>query len=110
LLVARYGVIVTPEAQHAIAEAYHFIRHRSPTKAAKWVRGLYARIDTLESLPERYGPSYQQAYFEEELRQLVYKSHWIVFAIDEARKIVWVVYVRRAKRRPVGDPGSEESE
>jgi len=48
------------------------------------------------------------AYFDEELRQLIYKSHRVIFTIDDSRKNVIVLFVRHAKRRAKGEPSDEE--
>jgi plasmid stabilization system protein ParE len=50
--VKKYDVIVTPEAQAGIREAFLYIQERSPLNAARWLQGLYAEIDTLEPLSD----------------------------------------------------------
>jgi len=100
----KYAVIVTPEAQSNISAAYDYIAERSPRNAGKWLRGLYKQIDGLEAFPRRFGDAREQSHFPNEIRQLVYKSHRIIFTIDEPTKTVHVVYVRHGKRRGVGEP------
>ena len=103
----RCTVNITPEAQDNISDEFNYIRARSPMSAAKWIRGLYRQIDSLELMPSRFGAAREQAYFEEDLRQLVYKSHRIIYLIDENRRYVDVLYVRHAKRRAIGEPEDE---
>jgi hypothetical protein len=59
-------------------------------------------------MPGRCGSAREQTYLEEDLRQLVFKSHRIVFRrrfeIDKPQKTVWVLWVHHAKRRSVGEP------
>jgi len=99
----KFRVIVTPEAQDGIRKAFDYIRERSPLNAARWLRGLYKQIDTLERFPRRCGIARENEYLEEELHQLVFKSHRIVFHIDRPQRAVYVLYVRHAKRRAVGE-------
>jgi hypothetical protein len=51
--VKRYASLVTPEAEAGIVSAFEYINEHSPENAAKWLRGLYREINTLETVPER---------------------------------------------------------
>ena len=99
----KYRVIVTPEAQAGIRQAFAYIQERAPLNAARWLQGLYKQIDTLERFPERCAFAREREYLEEDLRQLIFKSHRIVFRIGEKQNMVQVLYVRHAKRRAVGE-------
>jgi len=102
--VKKYEVIVTPEAQAGIRESFLYIHQRSPLNATRWLQGLYGEIDSLERFPERCSYAREREYLEEELRQLVYKSHRVVFYVDKLKSTVYVLYVRHGKRRAVGEP------
>jgi plasmid stabilization system protein ParE len=104
----RYEIIVTPEAETGIVAAFRYIQERSPRNAEKWLRALYRKIDTLEQMPERSTLARENDYFEDTLRHLVFKSHRIIFRIDEAERIVHVLYVRHAKQQAAGE--AEEGE
>lgn len=49
----RYEVVVTPEAELSIRESLQYLLADSPDEAARWLGRLYAKIDTLETFPER---------------------------------------------------------
>jgi hypothetical protein len=55
---------VTPEAEAGIVSAFEYINEPSPENAAKWLRGLYREIDTLETTPERCSLARENEYFE----------------------------------------------
>jgi plasmid stabilization system protein ParE len=103
--VKRYTVLVTPEAEAGIVSAFHYIRERSPMNAARWLRALYGEIDSLERFPERCSLARENEYFEDTLRQLTLKSHRIIFRVEEARRIVRVLYFRHGGQRTVGESG-----
>jgi plasmid stabilization system protein ParE len=84
-------VIVTPAAEYDIAEAFAYIQARSPENAERWVRGLYKLVHKLESMPKRCGRAREADDLGLDLRQLVFKSHRIVFRIDEAACVVRVL-------------------
>ena len=106
----KYQVIVTPEAQAGIREAFAYIHDRSPLNAARWLQALYGEIDTLERFPERCAFAREREYLDEDLRQLIFKSHRIVFTVEKKKKRVYVLYVRHAGRRAVGEPAEDEAE
>ena len=65
-----------PEAESGIREAFSYIQERSPLNAERWLLGL---------------------------RQLIYKSHRIVFRVNRQQQRVAVLYVRHAARRTIGE-------
>lgn len=105
-----YKVIVTPEAEASVRESFLYLFARSPLNAERWIRNLYAEIDTLETLPERCAFAREREYLEEDLRQLLFKSHRVVFSVDQSRSTVYVHDVRHAKRRALGEPIDEAEE
>ena len=106
----KYHVIVTPEAQAGILEAFGYIHERAPLNAARWLQALYAEINTLERFPERCAKARECEYLDEDLRQLVFKSHRVVFAVRKEEKRVYVLHVRHAKRRAIGEPDEEDTQ
>ena len=100
----KYEVIVTPEAQAGIGESFNYVHERAPLNGARWLQGIYEQIDTLERHPERCACARERAYLEDDVRQLIFKSHRIVFKVDKARRTVYVLHVRHAKRRAIGEP------
>lgn len=107
----RFSVIVTPEAQAGIRESFRYIHERSPLNGERWLRQLYAQIETLEQFPDRCEYAREREYLEEEVRQLVFKSHRVVFQVDQASHTVYVLHVRHASRLAIGEEEeTEESE
>lgn len=106
--MTTFTVIVTPEAQACIRESFLYIHERSPLNAARWLRELYAKIDTLEHFPERCAFAREREFLEDDLRQLVFKSHRVVFFVDIKKRVVSVLSVRHGKRRAIGEPDGEE--
>ena len=93
-----YEVIVTPAAEDDIAEAFAYIQARAPENAERWVRGLYKLVGKLESMPKRCGRAREADDLGLDLRQLVFKSHRIVFRIDEGSRVVRVLRVFHGAR------------
>jgi plasmid stabilization system protein ParE len=90
----RYKVIFRPEARDEALDAADYIaEHGSPDIALHWYEGLEAAIRSLESMPARCGYAREhEAFPGVELRQLVYKSHRMIFTIRENE--VHVLHVR----------------
>jgi plasmid stabilization system protein ParE len=106
----KYVVIVTPEAQSNIASAYEYIAERSPLNAAGWLRDIYLQIVGLEEFPRRFGEAREQPHFAEEIRQFVFKSHRVIFTIEDSAGTIHIVYVRHGKMRAVGQLDDTDQE
>ena len=102
----KYSVIVTPEAEANIVAAFNYIHDRAPLNARRWLVGLYKSIDSLEMFPSRCGAARESRYAGERLRQFIYKSHRIIFRIEEAERIVRILHVRHSAQDTIG--GSSE--
>jgi plasmid stabilization system protein ParE len=96
-----------PLAEREILEAFDYIYERSPLNAERWRDGLQAAIRSLDHLPTRCGQARELHTLGRPLRQLLYKSHRVIFEIDEASRTVRVISVRHAARRPIGESPEE---
>ena len=82
-----YRVILQPRAERDLWAAARWIaaQSRSPTRALQWIRGIRARIDTLQANPKRCPVDPDSDAYGEEVRVLLYgKRHGkyrILFAI-----------------------------
>jgi plasmid stabilization system protein ParE len=100
----KYTVIVTPEAQRNVADAFDYISDHSPANADKWLRELHEQFDGLKEFPHRFGHAREQDFFPDaEIRQIIFKSHRIIFTIDESSSTVSIAFVRHAKMRAIGE-------
>lgn len=106
----RYRVVISPNAQQEISEAFSFISQRSPANVARWLQGLYDRIASLESMPGCELAREARFIDNAVVRQIVFKSHRIIFFIDETDASVQVISVRHAARRAIGEPGEDAGE
>ena len=104
----RFTVIVTPEAESGIRDAFTYIYTRAPQNAERWIRQIYAEVDTLEQFPERCAYAREREYLEEDLRQLVFKLYRLIFRVDQATDTVYVLAVRHGRRRAMGEPGEDD--
>ena len=92
----KYLVQLSPGVDEEILAAASYIAHESEPSAEKWLGGIYEAIQSLRSMPERCGVIRENEEFKEELRELQYKSHRIIFVLEE--QIVRIVHVRHAAR------------
>ena len=106
----KYEVIVTPEAETGIVSAFEFMWEQSPESATKWLRALYRGIRSLETMPSRCARAREDQYLEHGLRQLLFRSHRIIFRIEQRASIVRILHVRHVKQRTIGEPTPDETE
>jgi len=90
--VKRYQVRYLPEATAALRESFVFIQEESgPSRAADWLRRVYASIDDLEASPR--ATQDEGAFDGRELRSKLVISHRVFFTIGEAEQMVYVIDV-----------------
>jgi plasmid stabilization system protein ParE len=108
--VKAYEVIVTPQAEAQIVNAFQYIYEDSKENAANWLRALYAEIAALETMPRRCSVARENEYFEDTLRQLVFKSHRIIFRVEEDASIVRILYVLHGRQRTIAQQEHESGD
>ena len=81
-----YRVIFRQEARdEAIAAAAYIAEHASAEVAARWYAELETAIASLARYPSRCGLAREHAMFPGiELRQLVFKSHRLIFSVQSS--------------------------
>jgi plasmid stabilization system protein ParE len=107
----RYEVLFTPTAQSQALTAAEYIAERSPRNAVKWYKGIEKAIKSLALLPKRCGIAPESHFLGLELRHYIYKSHRIIFRVEDGEKVVRILYVRHGAMEPLGkprDPASDE--
>ena len=95
-----YRVIITPNAEHDLRDAYNYIRERAPDAATRRVRGIRKQIKTLSRFPERCPLSPESDYFQVPVRESFCGSgprgtYRILFVLGRE---VSVVHVRHGSR------------
>lgn len=103
----KYTVEITPIASSDIQSAFRYIHDRSPVNAEKWLRGIYKVISALEDFPHRGGIAPEATYLGENIRHRVFKSHRIIYWVDEGKKLVHILHVRHGSRRALGESDDE---
>jgi plasmid stabilization system protein ParE len=103
----KYTVEMTPTAESELHGAFHYIYDRAPLNAVRWLKGIYKAVDSLEELPNRCAIAPESEFLGETLRHYLFKSHRIIFIVDESSHVVRILYVRHGKMRAVGESEGE---
>lgn len=99
-----YRVEPTDKALVDAGEAYFWISEQSDRAALTWYEGLLKAFRSLERNPFRCPLAQENAFFEEQIRQLIYGKYRILFTVDA--EMVFVLRVRHTARehlRPEAD-------
>ncbi len=106
----KYNVIIQPAAQKAIEETYLWFSNDSSRKARIWLEGLCQAILSLENMPFRCSLAFENDFFDEEIRQLIYgkgrNAYRILFTIVDDS--IQVLFVRHTAQKPMIDESDEE--
>jgi plasmid stabilization system protein ParE len=112
-----YRVIILAEAEQEVAQAYLWIAESAPGRASTWLRRLRAAIATLQTHPRRCPLAPENAFFTEEIRQLLYgrrrHAYRVLFQIDDDKQMVTILHVIHSARdypRPGGRTDGDQKE
>jgi plasmid stabilization system protein ParE len=94
--MTTYRVEPTDKALVDGGEAYFWISEQSEEAALRWYEGLLKAFRSLEKNPLRCRLAPESAFFEEEIRQLVYGKYRILFTVEG--ETVFVLRVRHGAR------------
>jgi plasmid stabilization system protein ParE len=92
-----YRVEPTDKALVDAGEAYSWINEQSKEVALGWYEGLLRAFRSLEKQPLRCPLAPESAFFEEEIRQLIYRKYRILFTVEG--ETVFVLRVRHGARK-----------
>ena len=98
--VRSVRVRVELEAKNNLRKHYRNLQERNPGSAYldRWYYGIRAAIRDLTTSAEECGRAYEDRFFTEVIRQRLYDSYKILFAIRDDR--VHVLYVRHQSQEP----------
>jgi plasmid stabilization system protein ParE len=97
--VAQYRLEVTAPAEQEIEAAQDWISVDSPDAAARWARGLFEALRSLDIMPARCPLAPENEEHVNEIRQLVYGRYRILFTIQPGRVVI--LHVRHGARLPL---------
>ncbi len=81
---------------------------------AQWYQGLIKAIVSLQEMPRRCPIAREDAFFSQEIRQLLYgqgkQIYRILFTVLEDQPIptVRILYIRHAAQKTIGEPQVED--
>jgi plasmid stabilization system protein ParE len=102
-----YRVEPTDKALMDAGEAYFWISEQSGGAALRWYEGLMKAFRSLERNPLRCPLAPESAFFEEEIRHLIYGKYRILFTVEG--ETVFVLRVRHSAQeylKPEEDEGT----
>lgn len=103
-----FRVRTTKRAEADIEYAYWWIaeHEREPLNALRWLDGLEIALDSLRELPLRCSSASESTFFDRDIRQLLYHSHRVLFAVS--RDEVVILHIRHGSRLLANEEELEE--
>ena len=105
----KYKVLFRVEARNEAIQAASYIAEQgAPETAQRWYEGLVEVVQSLEQWPKRFAPAREnEAFADVELRQVVYKSHRLVFAV--LGDTVHVLHIRHVAQQSLRQEALEDA-
>jgi plasmid stabilization system protein ParE len=105
-----YGIDVSSVAKaNADAAFLGFAQFTDPDRAQAWYQGLIQAIASLKEMPRRCPLARENAFFSQEIRQLLYGrgqyTYRVLFTIldDQPIPTVRILYIRNAAQQALGE-------
>lgn len=109
-----YRIDFSSQAQaEADAAFVNFAQFTTPEHAQAWYQGLIKAISSLQEMPRRCSLARENAFFSQEIRQLLYGSgkttYRILFTVldEQTTPTVRIIHIRNAAQRAIGEPQDE---
>ena len=86
-----FRVEFAPNARRDMIDYARYIAEQegSETLALAWYEGMHEAVMRLKKMPRRCALARENTAFEEEIRQLIYQSHRVIFSVhDDAGLVV----------------------
>ena len=86
-----------------------FSQYTTPEQSQRWYQGLIKAISTLGTMPRRCPVAREDAFFSQEIRQLLYgkgqHTYRILFTVldEQTTPAVRVLHIRNAAQRTLGE-------
>ena len=101
----EFRVELARAAEADLESLYLWLIGQAPNQGAAWFNGLERSIASLSKLPRRCSVALESFDDRREVRVLHYgrgsRAFRILFTIDEAAGVVYVLHVRRGSRRAI---------
>lgn len=99
-----FRVEFTPDARQDIIAYAQYIanQEKDGSRALAWYEGMHAAVMGLATMPNRHGLARENDIFEDEVRQVVYASHRIIYSVHENDGLVAIHRIWHAAREHAG--------
>ncbi|BAY61377.1 plasmid stabilization system protein [Calothrix brevissima NIES-22] len=111
----RYRIDFSSIAKAEADTAFlNFSQFTTPERAQAWYQGLIDAIVSLQEMPRRCPLAREDAFFSQEIRQLLYgqgkQTYRILFTVleDQAIPTVRILHIRHAAQKTIGEPEVED--
>ena len=85
-----YRVVFTPDARQDMIDYARYVagQEQDEGPALAWYDGMYKAIMGLKKMPNRHPFARENSSFEEDVRQVGYKSHRALYTVHEDLMLV----------------------
>jgi plasmid stabilization system protein ParE len=90
---------LTEQAESDLTDYADWIAQDSRSRAWSWYEATLNEIGTLSEMPLRYPLAYEAEPLQRPIRQMIVGQHRVLFTVDKADKVVYVLRVWPAARR-----------
>jgi plasmid stabilization system protein ParE len=101
----EYRVVLADSARTDAESLYQWVIERAPLRGPEWFEELMDSLYSLDRNPNRCPLAPEARGTRREIRTLVYgkrgRFYRVIFEVDEERRTVWILHIRRGARSAV---------
>ena len=96
-----FEVQLSETAKADMKQTTDFIKKRAPASANAWFDGLIDALKSLDEMPARFAVAEESERLGKALRSMPYRTHRVIYQIDEAAQTVSILRVYHSARTPL---------
>ena len=104
----RHKVLIHPDAEDELDNAYRHIARDAPERATRWRKQLLKRARLLRTFPQRSPKAPEAKTLGADVRHLIVGDYRVLFVVES--DTVTVLHIRHGARLPVGAPLPHEAD
>lgn len=105
----EYRVVLADSARADAESLYQWVIEKAPLRGPEWFDKLLDCLYSLNRSPKRCPLALEARRSHREIRNLLYgkrgRIYRILFEVDEERRMVWILHIRRGARSPLRPGG-----
>lgn len=96
-----YEIQFTASARRDLLDTCHYLEEAAPEYVRHWLEGIFRTANSLREMPLRHALIAESSRVGRPLRSLRYRSHRLVYEVDDVNELVTILRIYHSARAPL---------